>query len=136
MSAPTFRSLGDEAFVSLTTFRRSGEPVSTPVWIAPDGDALAVRTTAATGKVKRLRNSSRAQLRPSTRSGKVDPAVEPVEVVAEVLMDPAELQRLTPNFVRKYGVQYRIFMLIERLFANKQRQVVVLHIKPASPTAG
>lgn len=33
-------ALGDERFVSLTTFRRTGERVSTPVWIARDQDTL------------------------------------------------------------------------------------------------
>jgi hypothetical protein len=31
-SATELRALADEAFVSLTTFRRSGEGVATPVW--------------------------------------------------------------------------------------------------------
>ena len=39
-----FAALGDEQFLSLTTFRKSGERVSTPVWIGRDGDALMVTT--------------------------------------------------------------------------------------------
>ena len=31
-------------YVSLTTFGRTGVPVSTPVWAAPDGDTLVVWT--------------------------------------------------------------------------------------------
>lgn len=64
-------SLGDEAFVSLTTFRRSDEPVSTAVWIARDGDDLVVITPAESGKVKRIKNSGRVELRPCNRGGKV-----------------------------------------------------------------
>ena len=33
-AVPTFNALADEQFVSLTTFRRDGTPVPTPVWIA------------------------------------------------------------------------------------------------------
>ena len=38
------------AYVSLTTFRRTGVPVSTPVWAAPDGDSLLVWTRTESGK--------------------------------------------------------------------------------------
>ena len=58
MSLPrALTALGDERFISLTTFLRSGNAVSTPVWIARDGDVLAVTTPAMSGEVKRLRNS-------------------------------------------------------------------------------
>jgi len=49
--------LAGAAYVQLTTFRRSGEPVRTPVWVAPavdDGDHLVVITVDDTGKTKRL----------------------------------------------------------------------------------
>jgi hypothetical protein len=52
-----FEQLRDEQFISLTTFRRSAEPVSTPVWVAPDGSALVVTTQLGTGKIKRLRHT-------------------------------------------------------------------------------
>jgi len=54
VSAPTdLSALGDEAFVSLTTYRRNGDAVSTPVWVARDGDSLVVTTAASTGKMTR-----------------------------------------------------------------------------------
>ena len=37
-------------YVSLTTFRRTGVPVSTPVWAAPDGDTRVVWTRTDSGK--------------------------------------------------------------------------------------
>ena len=64
MNAPgavpvAFAALGGVSFVSLTTFRRNGAPVSTPVWVAADGDDLVVLTPTASGKVRRLRNDAR-----------------------------------------------------------------------------
>ena len=52
MPAPDRRTnatlaLGASDFIQLTTFRRTGEPVPTPVWVVPDGDALAVFTRPA-----------------------------------------------------------------------------------------
>ncbi len=39
-------ALADEQYVLLTTTRRSGDRVPTPVWVARDGDALVVTTGA------------------------------------------------------------------------------------------
>ncbi|GAB3064376.1 PPOX class F420-dependent oxidoreductase [Intrasporangium mesophilum] len=64
-------------YVSLTTFRRSGEPVATPVWIARDGDDLVVITVDHQGKTKRLAHTARVELRPCDIRGVV-PADAPV----------------------------------------------------------
>ena len=84
MPDTAFTALGDERFVSLTTFRRSGEPVSTPVWVARDGDALVVTTPEDSGKVKRLRHTTRVELRPCNRMGRVKDGVPPVAGRADI----------------------------------------------------
>ena len=72
-------SLPRSEYVSLTTFRRTGVPVATPVWAAPDGDALVVWTRADSGKVKRLRHTARVTVAPCDVRGRVrGPAVEGV----------------------------------------------------------
>ena len=126
-------ALGDERFVSLTTFRKSGERMSTPVWVGRDGDALVVTTPEASGKVKRLRNSSpRVELRPCSRTGRVDAGAEPVAGVAEVLTDQGDRERLTGIIRRKYGLEYRVVMGIERLLSKSGRgNRVILRITRA-----
>ena len=96
-----FERLGDESFVSLTTFRRSGEPISTPVWIARDGDALIVTTPEESGKVKRLRNNESVELRPCSRRGKVDARVDPVAAVAEIVTDESASRRMARHDPRR-----------------------------------
>lgn len=66
-----FATLARERYVSLTTFRRSGEPVSSAVWIAPDGDELVVITLDPSGKLKRLAHTHRVELRPCDLRGRV-----------------------------------------------------------------
>ncbi|MEU6182867.1 PPOX class F420-dependent oxidoreductase [Streptomyces coeruleorubidus] len=51
-------------YVLLTTFRRDGRAVPTPVWVMRDGDCLAVWSVADAGKVKRIRNSGRVTVAP------------------------------------------------------------------------
>lgn len=132
LTDPTLSALADERFVSLTTFRRSGERVSTPVWVARDGDALIVTTPEASGKVKRLRNSPRVEIRPSSRMGQVRDGAEPVAGVAEILADRDSRERLTGIIRRKYGLEYRIVMGIERLLGKSgQDNRVILRITRA-----
>ena len=128
--------LADEHFVSLTTFRKTGERVSTPVWIARDGDALLVTTPDGTGKVKRLRNNSAVELQPSSRMGKVSPADVPATGTAT--MGP-ETARETEIFRRKYGLEYRIFMFVERRMTKRagssgQKPRVILRITAEQST--
>jgi len=112
---PAFAALGDEEFISLTTCRRPGERVSSPMWDARDGDALVMFTPKASGKVKRLRNDPLVELRPCGRFGRVEDGVEPVAGVAEVLTDEASLERVTGQLRRKYGLAYPVIMGIECL---------------------
>ncbi|HZG96649.1 MAG TPA: PPOX class F420-dependent oxidoreductase [Nocardioidaceae bacterium] len=125
-------ALGDAQFVSLTTFRRSGEPVPTTVWIARDGAALVVTTPDGSGKVKRLRRDPRVELRPSSRGGAVDEAVAPRAGVAEIITDPTGLARGAARLRDKYGLQYRLITLVERLVDRRGRRRVILRITPGS----
>jgi hypothetical protein len=46
-------------YLALTTYRRDGTAVSTPVWFASDGRRLLVWTDATSGKVRRIRSNPR-----------------------------------------------------------------------------
>ena len=121
-------ALGEERFVSLTTFRRSGEAVPTPVWIARDGDTLVVTTPAESGKVKRLRNDPQVELRPCSRTGKVAEGTAPVAGSVQILTDEHSRERLTAVIRRKYRLEYRVTMAVERLVARRQKRRVLLRI--------
>ena len=126
-----FEDLADERFVSLTTFRRTGQAVSTPVWVVRDGDALLVTTPADSGKVKRLRHTPRVELRPCSRTGKVAAG-------APVRTGTARIEaRDRPDlFRRRYGLEYRLFMGIERLGRGGRKRRVLLRIRPAGDGGG
>ncbi|OZC49109.1 hypothetical protein CH289_18215 [Rhodococcus sp. RS1C4] len=123
----SFLALGDQPFVSLTTFRRSGEPVSTPVWIGRDGDELIVLTPTDSGKVKRIRNSGRVELRPCNRRGKVPDDAVAHTGTARIVTDESA-RRATELIRQKYGVEFRIVMLIERVVARGRKPRVILAI--------
>src|SRR5918997_3465895 len=130
-SDSVFAAPGDEQYLSLTAFRKSGERVSTPMWVVRDGDALIMFTPQESGKVKRLRNSPRVELRPCNRMGRVKVGVEPVGGVAEVLTEEDSLERATGMIRRKYGLGHRGVMAIERLIKFGPEKRVVLRITRA-----
>ena len=135
-TAAALSDLADERFVSLTTFRRTGEPVSTPVWIAADGPDLIVTTPKESGKVKRLRNNGRVQLRPCSRTGSVKDGAVAVDAHATVVDDDHSRALLTRVFGGKYRLEYRVFRFIERLGKAGAKQRVMLRISDSStPTA-
>lgn len=114
----SFTELGHERFVSLTTFRRTGVGVSSPVWITPDGDVLLVTTPIGSGKVKRLRNNPDVTLQPCTRRGLVAADAPTSKATAEIITDPVYVVAKTALVKRKYGVEFKIFMVIERMVSK------------------
>ncbi len=115
-------------FVALTSFRRTGEGVSTPVWIAGDGSQLLVLTPTDTGKVKRIRNTPAVELLPCSRRGAVADGLVPVAATAEIVDDPTEVRRYREFFRAKYGVEFSVVMFIERILARRQKPRVILRL--------
>ncbi|WP_230672166.1 PPOX class F420-dependent oxidoreductase [Rathayibacter sp. Leaf248] len=126
--SPALADLAGASFVSFTTFRRTGVGVSTPVWIARDGDDLIVTTPRKSGKVKRLRNDPRVTLVPCDRRGRVQEGATVVEGTARIVSDEDTVERLGRVFLGKYRLEYRIFMVIERLVSRGDRTRVMLRI--------
>ena len=121
-----FDKLEGHRYMRLTTFRRSGEGVSTPVWFARVGDKLNVVTDIESGKAKRIRNNPRVALAPSDFRGR--PRGESVEAVVRI-MEAAESEAADRALLQKYGWQYRIFNQVIRLQGASDRHAF-LEISP------
>lgn len=125
-----FHALGDEEYASLTTFKRNGDGVAAPVWLVADGDRLVVWTPADSWKVKRVRRDARVTLVPCGRRGKVVDGAVPVEGTAQVVGDPPEVSSIEAALKRKYGFEYRLVTLIERIAARGSKPRVIIIIAP------
>ncbi|HEX3392788.1 MAG TPA: PPOX class F420-dependent oxidoreductase [Solirubrobacteraceae bacterium] len=110
----------------LTTFRRSGVPVSTPVWAAEADGRFYVRSERTAGKVKRLRNDSRVLIAPSTVRGR--PLGAPLEARASVVSSERE-QIAERALVRRYGLGRRLF---EWTFDRLRIDMCYLEIVPGA----
>ncbi len=126
--ADAVSALGDEKFVSLTTFKKDGGAVATPMWIGSDGDHLFFWTPVDSWKAKRAKNNPRVTLVPCSRGGKVREGATPVAGVAEVITEPATVQRLAGVIRRKYGAEFFIVTFIERILARGKKPRLILRI--------
>ena len=120
---PSLEQLGSEKYVLLTTFRRDGRAVPTPLWAVPDGAGLALWTVRDTGKVKRIRNNGRVTVAPCDLRGK--PQGDAIEAHATI-GDHADLMRVTGSLARKYGLVGRLTLLGSRLRRGPQGTVAIL----------
>ena len=125
---PVLADLGHERFVSLTTFRRSGDPVPTPVWVLPDGSALIVSTPSDAAKLKRIRNDQRVTVVACDRRGKVAPGAPVIEGVAEVITDTDASDAVNNRLRGKYRLEFRAFMAIEWVLKRGNSNRVVIRI--------
>lgn len=101
--------LRDQKYINLTTFRKNGAAVVTPVWFGQDGARLYVLTGHNAGKIKRIRNNGRVQIGPSDQRGR--PTGPVAEAHATIL--PSERGRYVEDLLtRKYGLAKRGFDLV------------------------
>jgi PPOX class probable F420-dependent enzyme len=92
----------DEKYVLLTTFRRSGDAVTSPVWIVGLSDGAAgFSTEIDSGKVKRIRNNPSVTLQACGIRGKVHPGAPVIKATAQVL-EGADAHEIGVAINRKY----------------------------------
>ena len=107
-------------YVSLATFRRTGAEVATPVWFAAVDGRLYVVSAGNAGKVKRIRNASRARVAPCDARGGVRGPWQ--DVTARVITDGPLIARAHAALRAKYGWQVRILNFVSRLTGRAKRR--------------
>ncbi|MCS3781346.1 PPOX class F420-dependent oxidoreductase [Tsukamurella ocularis] len=95
----TVADVADAKYVLLTTFRKDGTPVATPIWAVRDGADLVVWTVADSWKVKRLRRNPSVLVQACDARGKKTTGPE-VAGTGEVI-DGGEAGS---KIAKKYGV--------------------------------
>ncbi len=95
----TVADVADAKYVLLTTFRKDGTPVATPLWAVRDGADLVVWTVADSWKVKRLRRNPSVLVQACDVRGRTTtgPAVAGT---AELVDGPGAAAKIA----KKYGV--------------------------------
>ena len=99
MPSPIPAPVQGQKYISLTTLRKTGARVATPVWFGEEDGKLYVMTRSDMGKTKRIRNNPQVRVAPCTIRGKVTGAEFPA--TARIL-PPAEHSRARQAINRKY----------------------------------
>jgi PPOX class probable F420-dependent enzyme len=100
-------------YLSVTSFKRDGTGVATPVWFVSDGRRLFALTDMHSAKVRRMRRNPRVLVASCRANGKL--RSEPVPARVEVLTATPELERVQKLLIERYKLSYRLVMLIYRL---------------------
>lgn len=109
-------------YVLFTSFRRTGEAVATPVWIAPLNSGQACFTIAAdSGKAKRLGHTSRVTVQGCDVRGRLLPGTEPITGSATLVHGP-DCQPVNQAVKAKYGLQFQLMNLASDFSARIKRR--------------
>ncbi len=100
-------------YLSITSFKRDGTGIATPVWFVSDGARLFAFTDLDTWKIKRIRRNPRVLVASCWPWGKL--RREPVPARAEVLTDTADLEHVRELLLARYTISYRAVMFFYRL---------------------
>lgn len=110
MTSPTVSQIAEAQYVMLTTYRKDGTAVATPLWAAPDGDQMVLWTVTDSWKVKRLRRNNNVLVQACDARGSktFGPVVAGVGEVVDraIAVKPIE---------RKYGITGRLAILGSRI---------------------
>jgi len=121
-------------YLSLTSFRRDGSGVATPVWFVADNGHLVVETDADSYKVKRIRRDPHVRIAVCDARGRL--RGEAVDAEARVLPD-SERERVERLLARKYRIDrftvlplYRLVMRLRDRGSRTQAHPVAIAIAP------
>jgi PPOX class probable F420-dependent enzyme len=119
-------------YLSLTSFRRDGTGVATPVWFVEAGGRLLVETDAGSYKVRRIRRDPRVTIAPCTATGRLRGTPVPAGVR---LLPDTELARVDRLMGDKYRVDLYVIKPLRAIQAALHRRrprgtPVVLEVTP------
>jgi PPOX class probable F420-dependent enzyme len=115
-------------YISLTTFKRDGSPVSSAVWITGAGGAYAFTTGETAWKTKRLRHNPAVEVHVCDLRGRVKPGATRYVGTGQVASSAESLAAAERALAAKYGWQFRATKVVDAVkgrLGRAARQVPV-----------
>jgi uncharacterized protein len=108
-------SLGNEKYLLLTTFKRDGSAVASPVWAVDLGEGrIGFWTSSGSGKAKRLAHTSRVTVQPCDARGRPRAGTAVTDADA-VLVTGDKLETIRRLVKSKYGVMTTVTKLLAKI---------------------
>jgi PPOX class probable F420-dependent enzyme len=123
MFAPSLEELAGERYVSLVTFRRNGNGVPTPIWVAAHDGKLYAVTNGTSIKMKRLKANDRIRLAACNARGQV--RGEWAEGHGRRVDDVGLMQRAQQALESKYGWQVAVLKFFSTLFGRARHRAFI-----------
>lgn len=121
--------LGRSKHVSLTTYRKDGTPVATPVWHVVRGAEVLILSDIDAWKVKRIRNNSHVVVTACDLRGRIAPGAASTEGTAR-LLDDAETRAVRTLIAGRY-VMSRLGNWFTRVLRLNKTAVIGIAVTPA-----
>ena len=119
-----------EKYVNLSTQKKDGSFVNTPVWFAQDEDKndFYIFSAGEAGKVKRIRNFSSVKVAICDFKGNL--RGEWISAQAELIDEEDSKVRAYRQLHKKYGLTIKVFDFFSKLFGKyNQRQLLKFKIQ-------
>lgn len=117
-------SLGDEKFILLTTYKRDGTAVATPVWAVPVSEReVGFWTSSGSGKAKRLAHTARVTVQPCDVRGRPTAGTTPQEATARLVTGP-EFEAIQEKIRAKYGAMTKFTKFLNTVGGTVRRKKI------------
>jgi hypothetical protein len=110
-------------YLSLSTQKRDGSWVATPVWFAQKDGVFYCFSESKAGKVKRIRNFSEVKITPCTLTGKLIGDTHTAQ--AQLIDQPEALKYAHKALIASYGWKMRGLDLISRMFGKIDKRAFI-----------
>jgi len=102
-------------YISLTTFKRDGSPVSSAVWITGADGTYVFTTGSNAWKTKRLLRNPAVEVQVCDMRGRVEPATKRYTGTGTVASSPDAVAAAQRALATKYGWQFKAAQLADGL---------------------
>lgn len=114
--------LAGEKYIAFTTYRKSGEAVTSPVWLVEVSDGrIGFWTAMGSGKTKRLKNNPAVTVQASSFNGTVKAGSAPITGTAEMVQSGPLFDEVHKSVRKKYGFQTHLTRTIAGLFVLRRK---------------
>ena len=127
MSNKLSKQLKDQNFCLLTSFKKDGHGVSSPMWFCLDGETVYMTTRGQSWKVKRIRRNPQVTIGWSDGSGVKHGKL--VEAEASILTSGEEFDRAKKLLNKKYGLKKKVIDFGLRFAKDKTEAIVKVERK-------
>ena len=115
-------SIGENKYISLTTFTKDGRKKNCPVWIASLTEReVGFTTESSSWKAKRILNNPNVELVASNSRGEPLDGAEVVKGTAHLTFGK-EFESVQKFIKKKYGIQFVLIMGLGRITRLVQRK--------------